>query len=583
MSLDGFSLSPLILELNAKLAGGRIEKIFQTDKYTLVLWVRQGNENFRLLISANPTHPRIHLTEAAPENPAVPPAFCMLLRKHLEDGRIAQICQHGLDRIALLYVDIRGERGAIVTKCLITELMGKHSNIIFTQNDLVIDAIKRVSLAISRYRQVLPNKEYIYPPEQERLNLLSVSAVEFIRSMADNHTGLLAKSIMNTGTGIGPVTAREVVWRTGLPSGITVESLDQADQAALCNTVQSLVEPLAAGIINPTVVVDDTGRLSGIAAFKLEHLSQHVAHYFCSMSQAVEFASQLTRLHRIPERELLLKLVAVEQNRLSRKHSALSQELLEANSAGDLRNLADILMTNLYSIPQGASQATLTDIYRESSVEEQIVIELDPRLSVLENAQAYYAKYNKRKRAQDLLAEQLIQCTQEMAYLDSIEVALEHAITAAEVADVQQELVASGYSKQSGKKRPAIKLTAPLTVVTEDGLTILVGKNNRQNDIVTFKQARADDIWLHTKDIPGSHVILRTGQQEPSDVALATAAHLAAYFSKARQSSSVPVDYTRRRYVKKPAGAKPGFVIYDHQNTLQVTPDETRIKTLLKI
>lgn len=583
MSLDGLSLSTLLIELNTKLAGGRIDKIFQTDKLTLIMWVRQPNQNLCLVISANPEHPRIHLTNVAPENPAVPPAFSMLLRKHIEGGRIAQIKQHSLDRIALLSIDTRGEGGAIVTKDLTIELMGKHSNIILTQDNIIIDAIKRIGMSTSRQRQILPKMEYTSPPGQLRLNLLTTPITEFLTTLTNDHAGLVTKAIVNTGIGIGPITARELVWRAGLPTDITIADLDDGDLSSLRDSTASIVSQLTSDQYSPTVMVNGDNKLSGISSFSLEHLMEKCTpHHFATMSEAVIFTDTLSRVQRLPEQGLLLKLTTDEMNRLLRKQVILTQEQADATAADTFRESADILMANLYNIPTGSSTTTLPNLYSDLPEESVLTIELEPRLSALENARAYYTKYNKLKRAQESLGQQLVQCAQDIAYLDSILVALEHATLAAELLDIRLELINAGYIKPLTKRRIPTPPSMPLTAKTADGITILVGKNNRQNDIVTFKHAQHNDFWFHTKDIPGSHVILRTGEQEPSLSAIETAANFAAYFSKAGQSTKVPVDYTRRRYVKKPSGAKPGFVIYDHQHTIYITPDKTIVDTLTK-
>ncbi|WP_378952096.1 NFACT family protein [Pelosinus sp. sgz500959] len=582
MSLDGLSLSTLLAELNSKLTGGRIDKIFQTDKYTLTMWIRQPTQNLCLLISVDPQHPRMHLIETPPENPTTPPAFSMLLRKHIEGGRIAEIGQHSLDRIAFLSIDTRGEEGVIVTKSLTIELMGKHSNIILTHDNMIIDAIKRIGISTSRHRQVLPKMEYSYPPGQMRLNLLTTPTSDFITALTKNPIGLVTKGIVNTGIGIGPVTAREIVWRAGLPANITLDHLDKGDLIALSEAIESMITHFNSDLSSPTVMVNADNGLSGIASFPLEHLTQTCTpHHFSTMSEAVLFVDGLSRIQRLPEQSLLLKLTTDEINRLLRKQIILTQEQADAIAADESREYGDLLMANLYNISNGSNSITLPNLYRESPDNNLVTILLDPRLSPLENARAYYTKYNKLKRAQESLREQLIQCAQDIAYLDSIVAALEHASLAAELLDIRLELTHAGYIKPLSKRRIPTPPSMPLMTKTSDGLTILVGKNNRQNDIVTFKQSQPNDLWFHTKDIPGSHVILRTSTQEPSLSAIETAAHLAAYYSKAGQSTKVPVDYTKRRYVKKPSGSKPGFVIYDHQHTIYVTPDKTKVDALV--
>ncbi|MCE5286033.1 MAG: NFACT family protein, partial [Pelosinus sp.] len=311
----------------------------------------------------------------------------------------------------------------------------------------------------------------------------------------------------------------------------------------------------------------------------LEHLANFTIKTFANMSSAVEFANNLRGKRRTPETEILQKLVSAELSRLARKYSTLSAEEAEAELADETRKNADILMSNLHNVPMHRSEVTLSDIYSET--EALVTIALSPLLSPLENAQQYYTKYNKLKRAQILLVEQLTKCQEEMAYLESIDTALKFTHTAPEALEIRQELIAAGYIKEISKKHAALPQAKPLST-TSDGFTIIIGKNNRQNDLVTFKQAQADDLWFHTKDIPGSHVILRTEQQKATDQAIFNAAMCAAYFSKAKNSTTVPVDYTKRRYVKKPSGAKPGFVIYEKQTTLYITPDENIVKQLLE-
>ncbi|BBB93016.1 MAG TPA: NFACT family protein [Methylomusa anaerophila] len=586
MSLDGLSLAPLVAEIHNKLAGGRVEKIFQPEPHSLLLWLRQPGASLRLMISVNPERSEIHLTETLPENPATPPNFCMLLRKHLEDGRVAGVCQHSLDRIVVIAVDVLGERGVIVTKQLVVELMGKHSNIILLQDNLIIDSIKRVGFNTSRYRQVLPGREYVYPPGQDRINLFSTPVNQFVQHMVQSNSGnSLAKAIMNTAVGLGPLTAKEIAWRAGFSADIKVNDLDEADMAALHEAVLSVIEPMQSGSGMVPNVVMDSGRAIGIAAFLIEHLKQYTTHRFDTMSAAVEFFSRTKGRPVIADRDILKKLLTTELTRLTKKQGILTQEIAEAEQSHLLKKYADILMANLYNIPPGIDTVTLYDFYNDSpdcaTENAEIVIPLEPSCSPLENAQNYYHKYNKAKRARETLEIQLGLCRDDILYLESIAAALENAENSAEVSDIRQELISAGYIKEAGKRRLPAAASQPLTVKTTDGFSILIGKNNRQNDLVTFKHSSPHDIWLHTKDIPGSHVILRTENKQVSDQALSEAALLAAYYSKARHSATVPVDYTRRKHVRKPSGAKPGFVYYENQTTIFVTPDETAVTALI--
>ncbi len=579
MNIDGLSLRPLVAELDKRLAGARVDKISQPDKFRLGIWLRQPGENVALLLSASPDSAAAWLPAALPENPAVPPAFCMLLRKHLEDGRIASVTQHGLDRVVTFAVDTRGERGLIVTKQLILEIMGKHSNIILVQDGLVLDAIRRIGAGISRVRQVLPGRPYALPPGQPRADLLAIAPDAFVAALRRDHASLsLAKAIVAAAEGVGPIAAREIAWRAGLPADHPVAALDDADAGALAEAVASIAAPIAAGEPTPTAALSaDGGKLLALAAFRPEHLVGDLRP-FPAMTAAVEYAANFQGQPANPEKTALQKLLVQETARLARKESILAAELADADEADKYRVNGDLLMANLHTIPAGAAQVTFPNLYDSDAA--PLAITLDPLLSPVANAKRHYAKYNKAKRAQQSLAAQLAECRAELAYLDSVAVALDQAAVLDDINEVRQELVQAGYIKEKSKRRPAPP-AAPLSAAAPDGAPILIGRNNRQNDLVTFKHAGPDDIWLHTKDIPGSHVILKSAGREPAPEALAAAAMLAAYFSKARASATVPVDYTRRRHVKKPAGAKPGFVIYDHQKTVYVTPDEDAVKKLL--
>lgn len=585
MSLDGFSMSPLVGELNQKLTGGRIDKVFQPNKNTIIIWIRQPGETYRLNINVSPEHPNINISSQLIENPAAPPVFCMVLRKHLEDGRIASIAQYNMDRILFLHVDIRGPGGIIVSKKLIIEIMGKHSNIILVQDDLIIDAVHRIGPDVSRIRQVAPGKHYLLPPGQSKLNILNEPSNQFAAKVQAMHSGLLVKAIIATGQGIGPVTAKELIWRAGFPEKINVENLDEADWKSLTKAIDSIIAPMKEFAISPTVITDKNHRLLGIAAFNIEHLGvseQHIIHHFPTMSAAIDFTGKLSVRYTPPEKDTLSKLVKHELARLDKKLLIITDELSSACKADEYRKSGDLLMTNLHQKTPTETQITLPDIYNEAPDENLLTIEIDPTLSLLENSQQYYAKYNKLKRAQKSLTLQVSQTKQEIDYLTSIEIALDNAANSSDVLDVRNELIVAGYVKQSKKQRPAAKQSRPLKLFSTEGLEILIGKNNYQNDEITFKLSQLDDIWLHIKDFPGSHVLIRSGQMPLPENTLYLAAQFAAYFSKGRNSTKVPVDYTKRRNVKKPSGAKPGFVTYTAQKTLYVTPDHEFIEKMLK-
>ncbi|EAX48621.1 protein of unknown function DUF814 [Thermosinus carboxydivorans Nor1] len=472
--------------------------------------------------------------------------------------------------------------GGIASKTLAVELMGKYSNIIFIRDNSIVDAIRRIPASLSRRRQVLPGRPYLHPPARDGVNLLDITTETFLTKLCSVKNGLLTKAIIDVSVGIGPLTAKELVWRAGLPADIKIDQLDTADFASLAEAVQDLVSPLRNGSIQPAVVVDDQDSLIALAAYPLEHLNGYKTCFFPTMNEAVIFALGLDKIRRLPGKDVLEKVLSAELARLQRKITTLKQESDEALSAETWRQLADIIMANVYQIPKGVNQVKLPNLYDSHGDDSYVTIELDPLLTPVENAQSLYAKYNKLKRAQKLVAAQLQQCRQELAYLESIQLSLNQATSSLEIAEIRQELAAAGYLPQDSRNRRQVPASStPLTGTTRGGFKFIAGKNNTQNDLVTFKVARPDDIWLHAKDIPGAHVILQCHGEEPADLDLWEAAQVAAYFSKGRQSSNVPVDFTRRRHVKKPAGAKPGFVIYEHQKTLYVTPDENLVTSLI--
>ena len=581
MQLDGLSLSALVAELHNTLAGGRIDRIFQPDPFSLLLWLRCANRDLPLLLSATPSNPDLQILEKAPENPASPPAFCMLLRKHLEDGRLLSVEQQGLDRIVNFNISIRGDGGRIVSKTLVCELMGKHSNIILLQDGQIIDSVKRVNFQMSRYRQVLPGRPYLEPPGQDRLPAAQTDWLQIKAALEEKNDLPLHKALLQSVNGLGPVSIREIIWRAGLPLKQSIATLDASDWQALQEAWQELFAALSASSYQPTVAVSAAGDFMAFACFKLHHLTDAVLHDFDTMSAAADFVRSLKPApRRILLQDELLQQINEPLQRARHKLPVLTQELQAAENCDHLRICGDILMTYLHLIPTGADEVDLPDIYSEDPA-ATVKIALQPRKSNVDNAQLYYSRYNKSKRAQELLREQLEQCRQDIFYLESVLQAAEHAETGAECEEIRQELIAQNYLKAVGKKKSAPPQAKPLTLALVGGASLLIGKNNRQNDLVTFKLSQTNDLWFHAKDIPGSHIILRSPEKEANANDIRTAALLAAYFSKSRGSSNVPVDYTLRRNVKKPNGAKPGFVIYSQQQTIFVTPEQQEVDAYL--
>jgi len=584
MSLDGYSMRPLVRELDARLTGGRIDKITQPNKQSIVLSVRQPGETVLLHISVNSRNPSAHILERNLENPPEPPVFCMVLRKQLETGRIAGIRQHGLDRLLLMDVDSLGAHSQIVTKTLVIELMGKYSNIILVQDGRIIDALRKIGNNSSRVRTVLPGDAYELPPDQDKLDLLAVPLDTIMGKLRElrqtDAEQRLDKALLAVCMGFGPVSAKEVCFNAGLAPSTRLNRLEDIDLQAVREALQEVKTAVTSMEPQPMMLLDEHKKILAMAAFPLHYLPAALPLTFPTISAMLEKADQLNGSYVLPDKERFQKLVKNELNKAQVKLGKLDQEIAEAENAEDYRICGDNLQTYQYQFKDREDpEITVPDIY--SATGETITIALDQRYTLIENMQRYYKKYYKLKRAQELLQVQRQECEDSIIYLESISASLSSSSSLAEIAEIHNELIAAGYLHEKPRKKNNDKPSRPFHFTAPDGTPVLVGKNNYQNDKLTCHTAAYNDIWLHTQKIPGSHVILRTGGAKPSDEALDFAAELAAHFSQAQGSSNIPVDYTEIRHVKKPSGAKPGFVIFTDQKTLYVTPDEQELAKVI--
>lgn len=573
MNIDGFSLQALVKELKATLTGGRIDRINQPNKQSIIMSIRQPGENLLLTLSVNPQCPGLYLVDNAPENPPEAPTFCMVLRKHLEGGRISDVRQYDIDRIIILEMDMLSAGGKIITKALVAELMGKYSNLILTENDIIIDALRKVGTNSSRVRTVLPSQQYVFPPTQNKLNVNAESADTIARAIASYPDKTLYQAVLNTCLGFGPITAKELIFTAGLPYDIPVSELEESDILSLKNAISETVAYLKNSPLS-SLTSNENGKIISLSAFPIHYLDtqdEFINYTFPSMSKLLEKANMLSGSYTPPDKERFIKLISNEISKLKNKLIILREDLSEALKAEEYKIKADNLMTYQYSFKAGgASEISVADIY--SDEQSTIVISLNPSLSLIENCQNYYKKYNKLKRAQSLLQEQIDECHATTEYLESIDEALKRSSSLSDIADIKNELVLAGYIVEKQKKKPSVKSSAPIEFTSPNGFTVLVGKNNIQNDRLTFKIAAPKDIWFHAKDMPGSHAILRTDNAIPDEADILFAAQAAAAFSKGATSKKVPVDYTQCRYVKKPKSAKPGFVIFTNQRTVYVEP-----------
>ena len=568
MNLDGFSMRPLTIELEKNLVGGRVDKITQQNKANLTFTIRQPGKTLLLRISTAPQNPSVHLIKKPPENLPEPPTFCMVLRKNLEGGRVAAIRQHELDRIIFIDIDSIGAGGKIQTFTLAAELIGKYSNLILLSDGVIVDALKKIGTNSSRVRTVLPNQAYQMPPAQDKLDIFSSDVENILARIKADESARLDKAIMNSCQGFGPQSVKETIYLAGLPNDIKISALDDKDFDSLKNSLLEIKEKPA------PCMVEDAGKVLAISAVKLNYLRGNMK-IFSTLSELLETADEFLGSYVPPDKERFTKLVNNELRRATNKISVLTEELAAAEDADIWRIRADNLSTYRYRFKDHADDAITVDNIYDG---EKISIPLDRRLTIAANVQACYKKYDKLKRSTKFIAAQIELCREEIIYLESVAHSLTACTTLADVDEIRAELIAGGYLKDAKKKSALSKKPQPFKFVAPDGTEILVGKNNAQNDRLTFKIAAPDDLWLHTKNITGSHVIIRSSNV--SDETLIFAAELAAHFSKAKNSSNVPVDYVQCKFVKKPSGAKPGFVIFTNQRTIYVTPREGLEKLL---
>ncbi|MFR6291485.1 MAG: NFACT family protein [Peptococcaceae bacterium] len=588
MSLDGIAIHALADELQQRLVGGRIDKIQQPDPSTILLSIRQPGHNDKLLLSCNAQTARIGITTAAKTNPAQPPLFCMVLRKHLEGSKIIEIRQTEWERIIHIVCEGYDELGEKATRILIGEFMGKHSNLILInpQTNTILDSARRLGIEMSQYRQVLPGLAYITPPPQEKHSLFELTQEQLISFFLEAPASQsLKKILLNTIAGIGPQTAAELIYRSGLNPDDRVDFLGQYDYDRIWQQLLWLRHLLEQKAYQPTLV-EDGKKAVAFAPFPLQQLEQLEQTRLDSMSQLVElFIGRKEQSNLLAQRSGdLERIINREMERCEKKLALQLDKVQEGEDAEHFKIWGELLTANLYQIKQG-TEARVVDYYDPD--QQLITIPMQANLTPNENAQKYFKKYAKAKAGAQQSIVQAEHTQDELNYLDSIKNSLRNAQTPDDLQDVRLELEGSGYVKarltkqnKKNKKEPVLK---PLVLHYGD-IEILVGKNNVQNDYVTTRLARNNDVWFHAKDIPGSHVIIRNHQEQrelTTDV-LDFAAHLAAYFSKSRYSALVPVDYTLKRHVHKPNGAKPGRVIYENQKTIYITPDEEAIQQILQ-
>ncbi|WP_303824986.1 NFACT family protein [Ruminococcus flavefaciens] len=583
MALDGAFLHAVKSEL-MPLIGGRVEKIHQPSREEVIISIRTRSGSKRLYISANAGSARVHITENSVDNPQTPPMFCMLLRKRLGSGKLIDIRQDGLERILFLDFECVNELGDIVTITLACEIMGRCSNLIIINSEgKVIDSIKRVDEDMSRERMVLPGMKYTLPPRDDRLNFLTAEPDEIVSRLQSTESKELSKALIRIFEGISPILARE--WAFFAGRGVHIESdtisSDQLDR--LLFAVKRTRQQLESGECCFSAVSDKEGQLKDFSFIRLSQFGTLM--YTKELNSASElldyFYSERDRAARTKQRANdLFKLLMNLTDRTSRRIAAQREELAACADKEHAKLCGDLISANMYRIQKGDSSATVENFYDEAC--PQVTISLDVRKTPAQNAQHYYNEYKKSVTAEEKLAEQIKKGEEELQYLESVFDALTRASSENDIIQLRLELKEQGYVRYAGGKAKPPKALPPMEYKSSDGFSILVGRNNKQNDQLSLKFAEKTDIWLHTQLITGSHVLILTDGENPPDRTIEEAAVIAAVNSSGRDSGLVPVDYCLARYVKKPVGAKPGKVIFTNYKTAFVKPD-TELEQRLRV
>lgn len=567
MPFDGIVTRAVTHELQQKLVNGRITKIHQPTETELVFTVRNKRTNFALLFSIHPNYARFHITEDTYQNPEAPPMFCMHLRKYLLGGFIHRIEQDGMERIVTFDIQARDEIGDTTHKNIVVELMGRHSNVLLLNEDksMIIDCLKHIPPSQNRYRTLLPGHDYIEPPSQDKLDPLNVSGEKFLKQL-DFNAGRLDRQLVNRFMGISPFIAKEIVSRAHLGS---VDTYIQAFLDVQSQIKNHHFKPMIyRGNREDFHVIPMTSFKGKKETFL--STNEMLDHFYSGKAERDRVKQQARDLERLIKNEL-------QKNK--RKLAIHEKTIKRAKGAQKYQRLGELLTAHMHLVSQGDTSVTVVDYYDPDQKEVTIPLQTDKTPS--ENAQAFFTRYRKLKTSAKVVQREIYKTKAEISYFEQLLQQIEN-VREDDLEEIREELREEGYlRKQRRPRRRKIKKPKPQLFKASDGTHIFVGRNNRQNDYLTHRLAHRDDIWLHTKDIPGSHVVIRA--YNPSEKTLHEGAQLAAYFSRAQQSASVPVDYTHIRHVKKPRGGKPGFVTYDEQKTLFVTPNQELVERLQQL
>lgn len=578
MALDGISISALVHELNTKLQGGRFFKIAQPETDELQITVKQARDQYRLLISASASLPLTYLTASSKTSPLTAPNFCMVLRKHLANAKILDITQPGLERIIQFRLEHYNEMGDLCQKLLIVELMGKHSNIIFCEPEgRIIDSIKHISANISSVREVLPGRTYFIPDTTGKQNPLDITGEQFGTLMAEKPMAC-SKAIYTSLTGISPIAAQDICYAAGIDGDKPANVLDSGELTTLYQSFDKVMQRIKNCDFQPVLISRD-GRPVEFHAYPLSvYQGDHEMETFDSMSLLLEtYYGKKNLMTRIHQKSVdLRKIIQTALEKDYKKYDIQEKQLKDTEKREKYKIYGELLTAYAYQIPTESKSATVLNYYTN----EDITIPLNPELSPMDNAKKYFDKYGKLKRTYEALHDIIVETEAEIKHLESLMNALDIAISEDDLKELKEECIQAGYIRRKSSDKKAKYKSTPFHYISSDGFHMYVGKNNLQNEELTFKVANGGDWWFHSKTFPGSHVIVKTEGNELPDRTFEEAARLAAYYSKGKEQEKVEIDYIQRKHVKKVAGAKPGFVIYHTNFSMAIEPSIEGIEEL---
>jgi len=579
MAFDGITIACLAKELREKLVGGRISKIAQPEKDELLFTINREKEQVRLLMSADASLPLMYLTRENKKSPLTAPNFCMLLRKHIQNGRITGVSQPGLERIINFEIEHLNELGDLCHKTLAVEMMGKHSNIIFyNEEKVIIDSIKHISGMVSSVREVLPGRTYFIPRTEDKADVLEgkLTQKEFTDLICLKPLPAFKSLYMNV-TGLSPIVSQEICLRGNIDADQPVQTLTDQQMTSLFQAFQEFMHKVRQGDFTPNIVYDKQIPVEfGVLPFEL--YQELTAKEYDTVSEVLyQYYAQKSALTRIRQKSSdLRRIVQTALERNVKKYDLQMKQLRDTGKREKYKIYGELLHTYGYNIPEGAKSAEVDNYYTG----EKMTVPLDPELTPMENAKKYFDKYGKLKRTYEALSELTLETKTEIEHLESVMAALDIALLEEDLVQIKEELVESGYIRRKGNARKVKVTSKPFHFISSDGYHMYVGKNNFQNDELTFQFARGDDWWFHAKGMPGSHVIVKSEGKELPDRTFEEAGRLAAHFSKAKGQDKVEIDYIEKKHVKKPNGAKPGFVVYYTNYSLMAGSDISDIERI---